>query len=251
MGDMFVWVRVLGVAVVMTVLSSCMRDDVVLSSQESVDEFENRFQRHLGRMKDVVHLQRLTISESISNAFVKAEKRKGVMANHNVIPIYCTLREDDRQQDLTVNANRGFYIEVRSFGCRVSWNDLNQIWLIVVLPSLSEGHCDVLECSLANIVHGMGSAWSNYGFGTFWCRCNDPRLGWGSECLSWHTIVAEGSCKMYLLLDTGDSWGRRPGRTVFALSEFEKRLERLNKLGVLVELVPVAYSKKECILQCM
>ena len=242
--------HVLCMAAMLLILSACSRNDVLDCSHESMREFEAHVKWEVDQIKERVDLRPLSVQASVSNAFEKARKRKKCGANYGVVPVYCSIGEDDFRRDQDTDSHKGFRIDIENFGTRVSWDDLDQIWLMIVLPSRSDGRCEVIESSLWNIKHGMGSSWSMYEFGDFWCRCNDPRLGWGEESLSWHTIVAEGSCKLFLLMDSGKAWGRKHGRKFYGQSAFENNLQRLKDLGVVVELVPIAYSKKKCFLEC-
>lgn len=242
--------HVLYMAAMLLILSACSRNDVLDCSSESMREFEAHVKWEVDQIKERVVLRPLSVQVSVSNAFEKARKRKKCGANYGVVPVYCSIKEDDFRRDRDTDSQKGFRIDIEHFGTRVSRDDLDQIWLMIALPSRSDGRCEVIESSLWNIKHGMGSSWSMYEFGDFWCRCNDPRLGWGEESLSWHTIVAEGSCKLFLLMDSGKAWGRKHGRKFYKQSAFEMYLQRLKDRGVVVELVPIAYSKKECFLEC-
>lgn len=238
-------------AIVVLMFPGCKRGDSFDCSQVSEMEFEKSFKCCLKHIDGLVELRELAIPESISNAYFKAAQRKRLGVDCHVIPVYCSIQGVEALEDSKVNcAGCGFRLEIRNFGERIERRDLNNIWLIVVLPSHSEGYCDVLETSLANITRGMGSSWSDLGFGDFWCRCNDPRLGWGSEKVVWNALMANGLCKMYLLLDDGIAWGRRHGRTFHDASKFKSTLEWLNKKGVLTELVVIAASEQECVLEC-
>ena len=250
MSNRYANVCVLCCNIIALMFFGCRREDSFCCFQVSESEFEKSFYRYIGHINGLVKLRELAVLQSVSNALVKAEQRKKIGVNCHVIPVYCSIREVESPESSKSNCEGGIRLEFRGFGDRVGRRDLNSIWLIVVLPSHIDGYYDVLETSLANIAHGMGSSWSNLGFGDFWCRCNDPRLGWGSENLIWHALIAKGSCKMYLLLDDGIEWGRRHGRTSHETAELKRKLEWLNRNGVLVELVAVAASKQECVLEC-
>lgn len=238
--------------IVVMLLSGCKRENSSHCLRTSEVEFEKSFRSHLRSIKGLVELRKVEVSESVSNAYAKAERRKELGANYRVVPVFCSVREAEctGNSQLKCGEGEGFRFEFRSFGDRVKWCDLDNIWLIMVLPSHLDGYCDVVETSLSNITHGMGSSWSDFGFGDFCCRCNDPRLGWGREKVLWNKLIANGKCKLYVLLDDGMTWGRRHGRSLREFSKLKNRLARLNEKGVLIELVPVAASGQECVLQC-
>ena len=242
---------VLCCTIMFLMFSGCEQENSFHCPLTSEREFEHTFRCHLENIKGLVKFSELTVPECISNALSKAEGRKQIGANYRFIPVYCSIREHECFGDAKSDSrDEGFRMEVRSLGDRVARCDLERIWLIAVLESHHTGYCDVVETSLANITHGMGSSWSNFGFGDFWCRCHDPRLGWGDEKLFWNALVANGSCKMYFLLDDGSAWGRRHGRTCCDASKLKLMLDRLNKKGVLIEMTPVAASKQECVMEC-
>lgn len=228
----------------------CKREDYFCCLPTSEREFARSLRGCLSRCDGLVELREAAISESVSNALVKAKQRKQIGANYRIIPVYCSICEPECYGNSELKCRGdGLCLRFSNFGVRAEWSDLKSIWLIAVFQANSVGYSEVIETSLANITHGMGSSWSDFRFGDFKCRCYDPRLGWG-EKLSWNALVANGECKMYLLLDDGSAWGRRHGRTFSEASKLKCSLNRYKGKGVLIELIPVAASKQECVLEC-
>lgn len=253
MSEPFVYVHAVGLAVMLLPIAACVRNDGAQYSQESMIELEKSVQFIRNQLKEPVVLVQWEVSASISNAFAKARKRKDVGARDCVVPICCEIQEGRVLKGVEINEGSGFCLRFWGFGLEPSWEELDLIWLIVVFSSSSNGCCEVVEGSLANIMHGGGSAWSSgRGSGEFSCRCRDPRLGWGKENLPWWKLVSEGACRLYFLMDMRKACGRRFGRRIYPVPVWERVLKRLDSYGVLIELVPVAYSEKDkkCILEC-
>lgn len=232
-------------------LSACCRDDFASCSSRAANEFEKGIVVRIAQMKVPGALERIAIQPLISNACLKVRKRQKIGVNCKLAPVCCFIRDRKVNPASKRDGQRGFELEVEYLGEKVGWSNLDDFWLIVVVPSqASEGCCEVWESSLGNIVHGMGVCPSTDGYGTLYFRCNDPRLGWGNCEYEWPRKVFDGECKLYLVMDAGQAWGRRFGRSISETSLLEKRLARLDEKGVLIELVPKACSNVECLLEC-
>ena len=91
--------HVLCMAAMLLILFACSRNDVLDYSHESMREFEAHVKWVVDQIKERVDLRPLSVQASVSNAFEKARKRKKCGANYGVVPVYCSIGEDDFRRD--------------------------------------------------------------------------------------------------------------------------------------------------------
>ena len=250
-------------AALLTALSGCRRDNVVdrLSEEEEADcarMVSRRMQKAVGG----VGLTREQFHKCLTNALRMARARVLREATYDVIPLYCQLSDGKGDEDILGGKGNRFVLDVWGCGRRRAWyddvsdagDDAHRIWLVFETFDRSSGQYMVVASSLENLVHGLGSSWSNRkgvgGYGATQYRCNDLLLGMERKSETWVRKVADGECRLYFLLGDARRFGFRIGRVVHGESDWRRRVDSLKAQGLLVEMVPLAISAGGCFLEC-
>lgn len=253
----------LALTTLLTALSGCRRDSVVdCLSEEEESDCARMVSRRMQKTAGVAGLTREQFHRCLTNAFRMARERAFREATYDVIPLYCQLSDGNGDEGILDGERNRFVLDVWGSGTRKAWrddvldsgDDVHRIWLAFETFDRSSGQYEVFASSLENLVHGLGSSWSNRkgvgGYGATQYRCNDLLLGMERESESWVRKVADGECRLYFLLGDGHRFGFRIGRTVYGASDWRARVESLKMQGVLVEMIPLAKFGKGCFLEC-
>lgn len=249
------------------VLCGCHRDGVV-------DQLSEAEERSLARtvswhMKKVSGGDGLTyeqVHRCMTNAFRMAQERFAIKATYDVIPLYCPLSGWKDNEDVLGDKRHRFVLDVWGCGRRKAWcddaayagdDDPQPVWLVFETFDQESGRCMVVSSSLANLVHGRGSFWSDNGNGgegldgKTQYGCNDLMLGAERGPESWVRDVADGKARLYFLLCVGRFFGFRIGRREFESSDWRSEVVDLKAKGLLVEMAPLSRFDNGCFLECL
>ncbi len=254
----------LALPMLLAVLSGCHRDSMIdwLSEEEEAD-CARMVSRRMQKVSGSEGLTRERFHRCLTNALRMARARVLLEATYDVIPLYCKLSDGEGDEDVLGGKGNRFVLDVWGSGARKAWrddvmdpgdDDAHRIWLLFETFDRSSGQCTVVASSIENLVHGLGSSWSNErdvgGYGATQYRCNDLLLGLERKSESWVRKVADGECRLYFLLGASRRFGFRIGLTAYASSDWRARVDSLKSQGLLVEMTPLARFDRGCFLEC-